>query len=329
VKARFNILRPTATALMMLLTAGAFAPRSAPGQDPGARLKAAAQGLARQQIEGWFRSMNRPFPPLRIIGNIYYVGASDTASYLITTPEGHILINSGFEATVPLIRDSVRKLGFRFEEIKILLASHAHIDHAGGHAVVKKQTGARIVMSEQDAALLARGGRGDFLPASEEVVGYEPARADRIVRDGDTVTLGGVTLTAHLTPGHTKGCTTWTMKVDDDGRPRDVVFLGGTTILPGVRLVDTPDYPGMTEDYERTYRVLKGLPCDVFLAPHGFQFGLAQKAGGLSAGATPNPFIDPEGYRMFVTRGEEAFRRRLDRERRGLVGGSEKKRNHE
>ena len=120
--------------------------------------------------------MNRPFRPFRIIGNIYYVGASDIASFLIATPEGHILINSGFEATVPLIRDGVRTLGFRFEDIKILLNSHAHIDHAGGHATLRKQTGARIVMSEQDAALLARGGRGDFLPASDEVVGYEPRR---------------------------------------------------------------------------------------------------------------------------------------------------------
>jgi metallo-beta-lactamase class B len=293
----------------------AATPRAARAQAPGAGLKDAARTFARRQVEGWFRSMNRPFPPTRIIGDVYYVGATDTAAYLVTTPEGHILLNSGFEATVPLIRDSVRTLGFRFEDIKLLLAGHAHIDHAGGHAAVKKQTGARIVMSEPDAALLARGGRGDFLPASEEVVGYQPVRADRIIHDGDTVTLGGVTLTAHLTPGHTRGCTTWTMKVGEGGKARDVVFLGGTTILPGVRLVDNPDYPGMAEDYERTYRVLKGLPCDVFLAPHGFQFGLAEKARRLSAGATPNPFIDPEGYRTFVTRGEEAFRRRLERER--------------
>jgi metallo-beta-lactamase class B len=259
--------------------------------------------------------MNRPFPPCRIIGNLYYVGASDVASYLITTPNGHILINSGFEATVPLIRDSVRKLGFRFEDIKLLLNNHAHLDHAGGHATLKKQTGARIMMSEEDAALLARGGRGDFLPAKEEVVDYEPARADRIIRDGDVVTLGGMTLTAHLTPGHTKGCTTWTMKVEEGGKRYNVVFHGGTTILPTVRLVDNPKYPGIVEDYERTFRVLKGLPCDVFLAPHGFQFGLGEKARRLSAGGGPNPFIDPEGYRSFVAREEEAFRRQLGRER--------------
>jgi metallo-beta-lactamase class B len=313
---------------------GISAFQASPGQEAGSGLKDAARAFARRQVEGWFKSMNRPFPPLRIIGNVYYVGASDTAVYLIATPEGHILINSGFKATVPLIRDGVRKLGFRFEDIKVLLASHAHIDHAGGHASIKKQTGARIVMSEADAALLARGGRGDFLPASEEVVGYEPARADRIIHDGDTVTLGGVTLTAHLTPGHTKGCTTWTMKVEDGGKRRDVVFHGGTTILPGVRLVGNPDYPDMAADYERTFRVLESLSCDVFLAPHGFQFGLAEKARRLSAGATLNPFIDPEGYRTFVTRGEEAFRLRLERERPGprqRIGREEeprKTRNH-
>ncbi len=246
-----NTWRRTVFSLAAALLAGSVTLRAVPAQGPGAGLKDAARSLARRQVEGWFRSMNRPFPPFRVIGNIHYVGASDTAVYLVTTPEGHILINSGFEATVPLIRDSVRTLGFRFEDIKILLASHAHVDHAGGHATVKEQTGARIVMSEPDAALLARGGRGDFLPASDEVVGYEPARADRIIHDGDTLTLGGVTLTAHLTPGHTRGCTTWTMTVDDGGKRRDVVFHGGTTILPGVKLVDNPGYPGMADDYER------------------------------------------------------------------------------
>jgi metallo-beta-lactamase class B len=311
----FSASRPAAMVLAAVLLVASPAGRAAPPQDGSTALKDAARGLARRQVERWFRSINRPFPPFRIVGNVHYVGATDTASYLIATPEGHILINSGFAETVPLIRDGVRKLGFRFEDIKILLASHAHTDHAGGHAAIRKQAGARIVMSEEDAALLARGGRGDFLPASEEVVGYEPARADRIIRDGDTVALGGVTLTAHLTPGHTRGCTTWTMKVEEDGRRHDVVFHGGTTLLPGIELVNNSKYPGIVEDYERTFRTLRALPCDVFLAPHGSQFDLAGKAHRLEAGETPNPFIDPEGYRTFVSRGEDMFRRRLDRER--------------
>jgi metallo-beta-lactamase class B len=261
--------------------------------------------------------MNRPFEPFRLIGNISYVGASDVSSFLITTPEGHILLDSGFEATVPLIRAGVRKLGFRFEDIRILLNSHAHVDHAGGHALLKRLTGARIVMSAADARLLARGGRGDVLPVSEEVIAYEPAQADRLIDDGDRVTLGGVTLTAHLTPGHTQGCTTWTMVVAEGGTNYDVVFYGSTTLLPGVRLLENPKYPGMAEDFARTFRVLKSLPCDVFLGPHGSQFGLRDKARRLAAGAKPNPFLDPAGYQAFLARSEEIVLQRGERERRG------------
>ena len=202
-----------------------------------------ARSFIDAQIERSLKSMNRPFEPFRVIGNIHYVGASDVSSFLITTRDGHILIDSGFEATVPAIREGVRKLGYRFEDIKILLNSHAHLDHAGGHALLKRLTHAQIVMSEADAALLSRGGKGDFPPVSERIMAYEPAQADRIIRDGDQVSLGGVTLTAHLTPGHTKGCTTWTMAVEDDGKRYDVVFYGSTTILPGVHLVDNPKYP--------------------------------------------------------------------------------------
>ena len=284
---------------------------AAAGQGPSRSVSQFAKDLARKQIEKTFQTMNRPFEPVRVIGNVYYVGVRDVSSFLITTPEGHVLIDSGFEGSVPLIRDSVRKLGFRFEDIKLLLNSHAHLDHAGGHALLKKLTGARIVMSEEDAGLLARGGKGDFVPVGDDVMAYEPARADRIVRDGDTVALGGVTLTAHLTPGHTKGCTTWTMAVEEDGKRYDVVFFGSTTLLPGVPLAGNPLYPGIAEDYERTFRVLKSLPCDVFLAPHGSMFGLDEKARRRAAGESPNPFIDAAGYRAFVARAEQAYRQRL------------------
>jgi metallo-beta-lactamase class B len=309
--------------MVSLVLAGGLAARDAWGQaagtgaGAGARLKQAAQALAKKQIESSFQSMNRPFEPFRIIGNIYYVGASDISSFLITTPAGHILIDSGFEATVPQIRDGVRKLGFRFEDIKLLLNSHAHRDHAGGHALLRRWTGAQIVMSAADAALLARGGKGDFLPVSEDLLAYEPAKADRIIRDGDQVRLGGVALTARLTPGHTAGCTTWTMTVAEDGRRFPVVFYGSTTILPGVRLVDNPAYPGIAEDFAKTFRVLKSLPCDVFLAPHGSMFGLREKARRLAAGETPNPFLDPQGYRAFLARSEEGYLRQCERERRG------------
>jgi metallo-beta-lactamase class B len=301
--------------MLAVALAGGLATPVASEQDGATRLKEVTQRFARTQIENSFRGMNRPFEPFRMIGNLYYVGASDVASYLIATPEGHIVINSGFADTVPMIRDHVRKLGFRFEDIKLLLNSHAHIDHAGGHALLKQLTGAQIIMSAADAELLAHGGRGDFLPVREDVVDYEPAEADRIIADGDRVTLGGVSLTAHLTPGHTKGCTTWTMTVKEGGKSYHVVIYGSTTLLPGVRLVDNPKYPGMAEDFARTFRVLKSLDCDVFLGPHGWQFGLAEKARRLKVGEMPNPFIDPEGYRAYIAVSEAAFRKRWDRER--------------
>jgi metallo-beta-lactamase class B len=308
-------------AVCVLALAGWLAGGAAIGQEADSSLGRIARAAAKSQIETAFRLMNRPFEPCRVIGNIYYVGASDVSSFLIVTPRGHILIDSGFGTTVPLIREAVRKLGFRFEDIKILLNSHAHVDHAGGHAVLKRLCGAQIVMSEADAATLARGGRGDFLPFDDEVIAYEPVKADRIIRDGEEVTRGGVTLTAHLTPGHTRGCTTWTMAVEEGGKRFDVVFYGGTTILPGVRLVNNPKYPAIADDFEKTFRRLKSLPCDVFLAPHGSMFGLREKAQRRAAGQTPNPFIDPEGYRGYISQSEGAFRRKLALQQRAATAG--------
>ena len=302
--------------LFAIAFAGGYPFESASGQETGPRLGQIAGSLARQQAGRALRSMNRPVEPFRIIGDIYYVGASGVSSFLITTPEGHILIDGGFDETVPLIRDGVRKLGFRFEDIEVLLNSHAHLDHAGGLARLKELTGAEIVMSEADAALLSRGGRGDFLPLGDALATYPPARADRLIGDGDRVSHGGVTLTAHLTPGHTKGCTTWTMAVTEGGDRHEVVFVGGTGVLPGVRLVDNPKYPGIAADFARTFRRLKSLPCDVFLAPHGFHFDLEEKARRLAAGEEPNPFLDPVGYRGFIDRSERVYLDQLRRERR-------------
>jgi metallo-beta-lactamase class B len=258
------------------------------------------------------RSLNQPAEPFRILGNLYYVGASDVTSFLITTPEGNILLDGGFEETVPLIRENVKKLGFRMEDVKLLLNSHSHFDHAGGLADLKRITGAKLVAMDADAPLLARGGKGDFRFGDE--LAYPPVAADRIVHDGDIVTLGGTTLTAHRTPGHTPGCTTWTMKVRDGGKSYDVVFLGSDTINPGVVLTNNPKYPQIAADYARTYEVLKKLPCDVFLASHGSFFDLKGKAERLRTRRTPetpNPFIDPQGYREHVKEREEIYRRQL------------------
>lgn len=265
--------------------------------------------LAACQADETSRSWNQPVEPFRIAGNLYYVGATDITSYLITTPDGHILLDGGFVETVPLIRDSVKKLGFRMEDVKILLHSHAHYDHVGGLAAIKEQTGAKLVASKEDAPLLARGGKGD--PVLADKLPFPPVQADRLVKDGDTVTLGGITLTAHLTPGHTPGCTTWAMKVEDGGKRRDVVFVCSTSILPETRLGKDESYPGITGDYARTFRVLRGLPCDIFLASHGSFFSLLDKAERLRKGE-PNPFVDPEGYRGYVERKEKDFRERLE-----------------
>lgn len=308
--------RPIRHRLVAIALLVAIAPAS--GQGPAGVLERLAKSAAKAQVDRTIRSLNRPAEPFRILADLYYVGPSGVSSFLITTPEGHILIDTGFEPTVPLIREGVAKLGFRVEDIKLVLSSHAHFDHVGGHARMKELTGAPIVMSAADADLLAHGGKGDVLPLGDSLGSYPPARADRIVRDGETVSLGGVTLTAHLTPGHTRGCTTWTMDVAEGGKTYHVAFYGSTTLLPGVRLVGNPDYPAIADDFASSFRTLKALPCDIFLAPHGVMFGLEGKARRLKAGAHPNPFLDPGGYRAFVEQSERIFLDQLKREREAM-----------
>lgn len=243
-----------------------------------------------------------PFPPHKIAGNLYYVGSKDLASYLIATPEGHILINSSFEESVPLIRASIEKLGFKFTDVKILLISHAHSDHCAGSAEVIKQTKAQYFVMEQDADAVENGGeRKSRIKAS--YFGFTPAKVDRRLKDGDEVKLGGSTLIANLTPGHTRGCTTWTMKVDG----LHAVIIGSPNVNPGYILVGNGGYPGIATDYERTFRFLKAQPVDLFLGAHGGYYDMnAKHARFLVAGGT-NPFIDPEGYHRYVEDREKAF----------------------
>lgn len=264
------------------------------------------------------RSWNQPVKPYRVIGNIYYVGASEVTSFLIVTSSGHILLDSGFFETVPQIKQNVAQLGFRVADIKILINSHAHFDHAGGLALLKELTGAKLLASEADALLLAHGGKGDFHFGDR--LAYSPVTADRILRDGDSVELGDVTMTAHLTPGHTKGCTTWTMKVREGLKERNVVFVGSTSV-PGYKLVDNANYPTIATDYDLTFRVLKSLPCDVFLASHGSFYSMLHKAKLLAQGKERNPFIDQRGYRKFIERTERAFRTELRRQEKARASG--------
>jgi len=259
-----------------------------------------------------------PFPPFKIADNLYYVGSKGLANYLITTPKGHILINSDLEANVPLIRDSVEKLGFKFGDIKILLISHAHSDHDAGSAMLKKLTGAKYMVMDADVSVVESGGKDDFQYGNETENLYPATKVDRILHDGDKVELGGAELVAHLTPGHTKGCTTWTMKVREDGKTRDVVIVGSPNVNPGYKLVGNTLYPGIAEDYERMFRVLKSLRCDYFLGAHGAYFGMEEKYPRMKTGS-PSPFIDPDGYRAYVTEREKAFRTELARQK-GEVG---------
>lgn len=262
------------------------------------------------QADPTSRSWNQPVEPFRIAGNLYYVGASDIASYLVATPEGHILLDGGFVETAPLIRESVKKLGFRIEDVKILLNTHAHYDHAGGLAELKALTGAKLHASEADAPALARGGKDD--PLFGDDFPFPPVRVDRLLEDGDTVALGGSTLTARLTPGHTAGCTTWTMKVDG----LDAVVICSTSVLPMTKLGGKPSYPGIAEDYARTFRTLRSLPCDLFLAAHGSFYNLKEKSERLKKGEGANPFVDPDGYRSYLDRNERIFRERLESDRK-------------
>lgn len=249
--------------------------------------------------------------PLRVIGNVYYVGASDVTAFLVTTPRGHILIDAGYAETAPQIKANVARLGFKVEDIKILLTTQAHFDHAGGFAEIKRASGARLLASPGDAALMAAGGKGDFAFGDE--LFYEPVKTDKLIADGEKITLGGTTLRAVFTPGHTKGCTAFMMTVKENGKSYEVVFFGSTS-APGYKLAANDKYPNIVADYERTFRVSKSLKPDVFLASHGQFFDLAGKSERARKGSAPNPFIDPESYRAYLANSEKAFREQLAKE---------------
>jgi metallo-beta-lactamase class B len=255
-----------------------------------------------------------PFPPFRIMGNLYYVGSKDLAAYLVVTPAGNILINSNLESSVPQIRASVEKLGFKFSDTKILLISHAHWDHDAGSAAIKQMTGARYMVMDADVGVVEDGGKSDFAYGKNRSNWYRPAKVDRVLHDGDEVRLGDAVLAAHKTPGHTRGCTTWTMKVNDNGKIYDAVIVGSPNVNPGYRLAGRPSYPRIAADYEKTFRVLKSLHCDLFLGAHGEYFGLNAKYARLKAGDR-TAFVDPTGYAGYVAEREDTFNKELVRQR--------------
>lgn len=263
--------------------------------------------LLAQRNSGERAAWNEPVKPFRIIGNVYYVGVSGVTSFLITTPQGHILLDGGFPETAPLIEKNIATIGFRIQDVKILLNSHAHYDHCGGLAELKRLSGAQMVASRADGEVLESGGRVGFEGWKNS--GFPAVKVDRVIANGETVKVGDVGLTAVLTPGHTKGCTTWTMPVTESDKTYHVVFYCSTSV-PGYRLVNNPKYPQIVSDYEHSFAKLRQLPCDVFLAPHGGFFHLDEKRARMGKGGA-NPFIDPAEFRAFLKRSEQDFYREL------------------
>ena len=253
-----------------------------------------------------------PVGPLNLIDNIYSVSAVvHYPSFLITTPEGHFLIDTSLEEFVPGIVRNIEALGFDPEDVKYLLTHHAHVDHVGGHAMMQEITGATTIALGEDAHVMESGGRTDF----REREPWTPARVDRIIQDLDQLQLGDTVLTAHHTPGHSKGCTTWAMQVEENGRPLDVVFFCGLRMNPEEALIGNPDYPNMAEEFAYAFAKLKALPVDVFLASHGYWFNFNEKYQLKLQNPEVNPFIDPESYHWIVDGFERAYIQRLRQER--------------
>jgi metallo-beta-lactamase class B len=256
-----------------------------------------------------------PIAPFKIAENLYYVGSKDLASYLIVTPAGDILINSSLESSPALIEKSIAQLGFHITDVKILLISHAHFDHDAGSAAILRRSGAKYMVMDADVPVVESGGAKDFAYPGDH---YPPAKVDRVLHDGDEVRLGGTVLVAHKTPGHTRGCTTWTMRANIDGKPRNVVIVGSWNVNEGFRLIDRPghpaSYPGIAADYQHAFAVLKALPCDVFLGAHGVYFNMLAKLERMKSGEGEIAWIDPEGYKAAVAERERAFLAELKRQ---------------
>lgn len=277
-------------------------------------MDATAQTTILERQEAMFRrnvgtseQQRAQFPPHKIVGNLYYVGSQSLASYLIATPEGHILINTNWEDAVPTLRKSVEDLGFDFEDIEIILGSHAHGDHMQGDALVKELSGGRVMAMAQDVPLLERMRPGD-----------KPHPIDRVLEDGDEVSLGGTTLVARLTPGHTPGCTTWTLTVEEDGRSYDVVIIGSMGSNPGFQFVNNPTNPTIADQYRQGFAVLRSLSPDIPLASHPAMYDMVAKHARI--GTTPNPFIDPEGYRAELDAVETLFLDVVAEQQREITG---------
>ena len=268
--------------------------------------------LGAQTNDEW----TRPFAPFRIVGNIYWVGSYDLSSYLITTPAGNILINTGIGDTAQQIKKNVEQLGFTMSDTKILTATHGHYDHVAGLAELKTMTGARVLIADQDRSLLETGGKTDFAFGNSPSAQFPPVQVDGTFKEGDTISLGGTTLTVHRHAGHTRGATSFTTTVVENGKTYRVGIVNMGSINPGVRLVTRPSYPGIADDYAKTFLAQKDLRLDIFLASHASQFGLHEKHAPGDA-YNPERFIDPQGYLEGVQRLEKVYLAQVAKERGG------------
>ena len=254
--------------------------------------------LLRDTIAAW----NKPTEPFKILGNIYYVGTNGLASYLVTSPQGHFLIDTAMPETASQIEASIEKLGFKLSDVKYILNTHAHFDHTGGLAQIKKDSGAQLISGEKDRPLI----EGGYYPGQDDdILKFPPVKVDRVVHDGDKVTIGDVTITANDTPGHSPGCTSWSMMVRDGDASRSVMIFCSATVALN-RLVKNPTYPGIIEDYKKTFAWSKNVHPDVLLAPHPEMYDMPGKRAKIAAGAA-NPFVNPGEFNAFVDQLEKDF----------------------
>ncbi|WP_338828694.1 BJP family subclass B3 metallo-beta-lactamase [Bradyrhizobium sp. 27S5] len=255
-----------------------------------------------------------PFEPFQLIGNIYYVGTDGIAVYIIKTSQGLILMDTAMQQSTGMIKDNIAKLGFKVADIKDILNTHAHLDHTGGFAEIKQETGAQLIAGERDKPLL----EGGYYPGDEKNtdLGFPPVKVDRTVKEGDKVTLGDVTLTAHTTPGHSPGCTSWEMTVKDGNQERNVLFFCSGTVALN-RLVGRPTYAGIVDDYRSTFAKVKGMKVDVLLGPHPEVYDMQAKRAQMKDGA-PNPFVKPGENASYVAGLEQDFDKQLDKQTAAL-----------
>jgi metallo-beta-lactamase class B len=294
-------------ATSLVLPAGAQdLPKSAPTKEQLANDNKLFISLATKALK-W----EEPAEPIKIVGPLYFVGTKGLGVFLFTTSEGHILMNTGMPSSGPMIVESIRKLGFKPEDIKMMINGHAHIDHAGAFAYLKEQFGAQLAIMQGDVTAMESGDRDDFKYANDFV--YPPVKVDRILRDGDTIKMGDVLLTAYHTPGHTRGATTWIANIAVDGKTYVVAFPDGAGFNPGYRLARNPSYPGIADDYRRTHHRLEMLKPDIWLAQHNEYYDLEGKRQRAQTEGV-QAWIDPEGYRRFVAGKKRAFEDEVDEE---------------